>query len=167
MVDKWQRPERDWIKMNWDAALTHEEGKVGLGIVARDESGSVVVALCCFRPGSIDSTFVEALGAWKMAEFCARLGYSKVVIEGDSLEVINALSHSTDYWGRYRHLVDDAKLLLNRACQWKATHVKRTGNEVAHRLAKYALTCNEELIWHFECPSCIQDVIVSDLQLLD
>lgn len=46
--------------------------------------------------------------------------------------------------GSYGHLVDDAKQLLNLHGQWKASHVRRSGNEAAHRLAKFALEGRDE-----------------------
>ena len=59
--------------------------------------------------------------------------------------------------GSYGHLVDNAKILLNSACNWEARHVKRFGNG-----DRFALSCNEELSWHLECPNCTQEVVLGE-----
>jgi hypothetical protein len=58
-----------------------------------------------------------------------------VILEGDFMEVVQALSKEECSWGRYGILINDAKLLLLCVQQWSICHVKRQANEVAHRIA--------------------------------
>jgi hypothetical protein len=40
-------------------------------------------------------------------------------MEGDSLEVVQALSREECTWGRYGTLINDAKLLLQHVQRWE------------------------------------------------
>ena len=64
------------------------------------------------------------MAAWKMAELCVSLEFHNVILEGDSLEVIEALCKEDYSWGHYGTLINEAKLLLQSVHQWSAYHVK-------------------------------------------
>lgn len=51
---------------------------------------------------------VEAVAALKEVTFCRELGLSKVILEGDALQVVNALKASTSNWSPYGHLIEEA-----------------------------------------------------------
>jgi hypothetical protein len=90
-----------------------------------------------------------------------KLGFNDVLLEGDSLEVVQALCKEECTWGRNGTLIKDSKLLLQQVHVWKACHVKRSANETTHRLAKLALRC-EERLWREDYPLCVQDVVIAD-----
>ena len=48
-----------------------------------------------------------------MVEYGTTLGFRKLILEEDLVEVVHALCIDSCCWGRYGHLVDDAKSLLN------------------------------------------------------
>jgi hypothetical protein len=70
---------------------------MGLGIVARDQEGDVVAALCSGRPYVTDPAMAE----WKVAELSCKLGFKQVIVEGDALEVVMALRREGSCGGRY------------------------------------------------------------------
>lgn len=121
-IVKWRKPSPGWIKLNWDAAIDIECQKMGIGIIARDHSGAVLAAVSASRPRVTDPTTAEAIAAWKMAEVCVTLGYSKVILEGDSLEVVNSMQVDGSCWSRYGTMINDAKVLLNSIQEWKFCH---------------------------------------------
>lgn len=53
---KWSKPSPGWIKLNWDAAIDTGKQKMGIGIIARDHTGTVLVAVCSSRPHVTDPT---------------------------------------------------------------------------------------------------------------
>lgn len=67
-----------FVKLNWDAALTTREQKLGMGFIARDQTGRVLVAHCASKLLYIsDPGIAEALAAWKMVEVaCCQPGVS-------------------------------------------------------------------------------------------
>jgi hypothetical protein len=134
---------------------------MGVGVIARDYHGTILAVLVASRLFITDPTTVEALAAWKMAELCVKLGFNDELLEGDSLEVVQALCKECT-WGRYGNLINDSKLLFQQVHVWKACHVKRSANEAAHWLAKLALTMSEERIWREDYPLCVQNVVIAD-----
>jgi ribonuclease HI len=135
---------------------------MGIGVVGRDFCGTVYVAFVLSRKFIIDPTTAEVMAAWQMVEICVRLGFSEIILEGDSMEVVQALNQEDSSWGRYGFFINDAKILLQQVQHWKVSHVKRTANEVAHRLAKYALFFGEERLWCEEYPPCIHDIVTTE-----
>jgi hypothetical protein len=85
---------------------------MGLGIVGRDYNGQLCLAVTDCRRFITDPSTAEALAAWRLAEICVRLGFNEVILEGDSLEVVQALNRDEPVWGQYGSLVNDAKRLL-------------------------------------------------------
>jgi hypothetical protein len=41
---KWLKPPLEWVKCNWDVAVDKDRQRMGVVMVVRDDSGSVVVA---------------------------------------------------------------------------------------------------------------------------
>jgi hypothetical protein len=162
-VVKWSKPSPGWIKLNWDAAIDSGQQKMGIGIIARDHTGSVLAAVCASRPHVTEPTTAEAITVWKLADVCSSLGFTKVVLEGDSLEVVKALQTEGPYWSRFGLMINDAKILLNSLSEWRVCHVKRMGNKAAHILAKHGLTVDDDHLCSADFPFFIHDIALSDV----
>jgi ribonuclease HI len=153
------------VKVNWDASVDKERNVMGMGIVARDYEGKFLAGLCASQRYLLDPATAEAMAAWKMVEFCINMEFGNVWLEGDCLEVVKALNSAESVWGRYGSLINDAKMLLDQFQQWKVVHVPRTCNRVAHKLAKSALTCSDEVLWQGDIPLCIHGDITAEAGL--
>jgi hypothetical protein len=75
----WTAPPHDCLKANWDAGFDRKQGKMGLGVVIRDQRGKMWASKCQTREGYLDSTTGEAMAALMAAELCAAMGIRKVV----------------------------------------------------------------------------------------
>jgi hypothetical protein len=135
-------------------------------VVVRDSLGKFVAALAYGLPSIMDPTCAEAYGVWKLAEFCSSEVYRMLEVEGDALEIVQELHADSICRSSYGHLVEGTKQLLNMANNWEAKHVRRFGNTAAHLLAHFALSCNAQQSWYFECPSCIQETILVEQDLI-
>ncbi|XP_059429145.1 uncharacterized protein LOC132162954 [Corylus avellana] len=144
VVQRWKKPPFGVVKFNWDAAVDKERERMGIGIIVRDHNGLILAAYVASRQYITDPTTTKALVAWKMVELCVCMEFQNVILEGDSLEVIQALRKEECSWGRCGTLINDTKLLLQNVDQWSFCHVKSTGNVAAYRLAKLAISLNEE-----------------------
>ena len=166
-VQRWCKPAQGVVKINWDASVDKERRLVGMGIVVRDFEGKIIAALYASKQFIVDLATAEAMAAWRMVEFCINMEFGRVCMEGDCLEVIQALKSFVDDWGRYGLIVNDTKQLLRRIWYWEVQHVPRVCNKVAHNLAKLALTCEEEMLWRENFPSCILEDVTADADFLD
>jgi hypothetical protein len=148
--------------VNWDATIDSKSKRIGMGILARGHDEMIVAAMCSSKPFHLDPASAKAYVAWRLASFYTDLSACKLVVEGDSLELVQALRKDTTCWGRYGHLVEDATRLINLLSKRKVHHVKRIWNEIAHRLAKFTLNGRDEEHWRFEYPPCIQEAVIAD-----
>lgn len=76
------------LKANFDGAVSREDKRAGLGVVIQNHQGQVLASLSenIMLPPSIED--VEALAAVRAVSFAAGLGFSSIIIEGDSEVVI-------------------------------------------------------------------------------
>jgi hypothetical protein len=82
----------------------------------------------------------KAYGARQAVEFGHFLGLQSVIVEGDALEIVSALGCPRDGDGRYGNLLEDARRLQVDFRVWDIRHVRQDGNKVAHTLAKFAVS---------------------------
>lgn len=92
LVSSWSPPVEGSFKLNFDAHIS-EVGEVGLGVVYRDHHGNIVALGVKRVEARWEVSLAEALGARYAMELATRLGYRRVVLEGDSLIVINAVKN--------------------------------------------------------------------------
>lgn len=89
--DRWSPPPCGFLKINWDAALDLVKQRTGIGVVIRDEVGGFYAAQAKAIPFVMDPSMAEALGAWIAVKLGCELGLSQVHLEGDAVNVVEAL----------------------------------------------------------------------------
>jgi hypothetical protein len=90
------------------------------------------------------------------------LGLTALTLEGDSLEVIQAMKKDGRNGSRYGPILEEVKALLSDCRWWELSHVRRTGNEVVHRLAKMAVSFNVNQSWFTTIASCIKEIVMAE-----
>ena len=107
-------------------------------------------------PGLVD--VVEALAARRAICFAHELSLHNVVIEGDSLRVIQAIIDTKPVQTLYGHIIDEIRLLSSSfICNF--LHVNRKGNKLAHALARRAVLSDNTDVWIEELPRDLEDVV--------
>jgi ribonuclease HI len=81
----------------------------------------------------------EALGAWHATSLCRDLGLARVILEGDSSVVVDALNKEVPSCSSYGHIVEDTWPLFQNFHAVEVRHVRRVANRAAHVLAKFSL----------------------------
>ena len=85
-----------------------------------------------------------------------------MVIEGDSLQVIQAINEAGPVQTMYGHVVDDIRFLSSSvSCSF--LHVKRKGNGLAHALARRAISFAILNVWLEDLPWDLDDIFQFDL----
>ena len=77
--------------MNADGAVFSEQKTTGIGIIARDDQGRVVVAMSKRLKVPLGAVEVEAKALEVAAGFAKDIGIQKVIFESDSLVVCSAV----------------------------------------------------------------------------
>ena len=70
----WEALQLGWHKVNWDAALGVQSGRMGLGVVIRDHMGRLVAARSLSRQGGLDPDAAEAMAALLATQTAHELG---------------------------------------------------------------------------------------------
>lgn len=134
VVGRWIKPPEGTMKINWDAAVDSSNGKIGMGIIARDHVGRVIAMACGSSQYICNSGMAEAMAAREAIELCNSLGVQNFILEGDASDVVNALNQEGSSMGLQGQIINDAKMLLNSGHQWKIQHIRRIANGAAHQL---------------------------------
>ncbi|XP_035545902.1 uncharacterized protein LOC118348408 [Juglans regia] len=89
---QWCKPFFNHYKINWDAAIDKVHCRVGTGVVIRDWNVCVTTTLRSTCASFLDPLLGEAIAALRAVKFCAELGLRTIILEGDSLNVVNAIN---------------------------------------------------------------------------
>ena len=132
--------------------MSAESPSVRIRLVARNESGTFLAAMCKKLRICADPTSAEALAAYYVVEFAIERGYSLVWFEGDSQVVINSIGGDGGHSSAIGHIVNDIEQLAVRLFSCKWSHVRRLSNGVAHCLAKHVIVVSNSETWMEEVP---------------
>ena len=128
----WSPPPTNSLKVNFDGALFKDIGKVGLGVVIRNNQGQAIASLSEQIPLPFSSDVVEALAAARAISFARELGCFSFILEGDSDVVIKTLISEEESLSPCGHILTSAKANTDVSCSIIFSHVRRIGNFVKH-----------------------------------
>ncbi|XP_042972967.1 uncharacterized protein LOC122304769 [Carya illinoinensis] len=94
----WSPPPEGTVKVNWDVPVSEARDRVGIGLIARHHRGNVIAVKRVAREGCVAPLLAEAMGGLHVAMFASELNLSSVVLEGDSLQVVQGLSLHRERW---------------------------------------------------------------------
>ena len=137
----WAAPPLGFAKVNVDGACSIDgSGIFGVGVIIRDELGSVIAALCKALPSHFSAEWIEYLALEQGILLAQELNLSHVIFESDASSVILAVSQGNvdGPMGHFVHSFWSASSSFS-CCLFH--HVKRDCNRAAHVLAQVA-KCN-------------------------
>ncbi|XP_040994279.1 uncharacterized protein LOC121245522 [Juglans microcarpa x Juglans regia] len=170
MADKqrrWKVPSEGFVKANWDAAINLNLRMMGIGVIIWDERGEVLAAYCDQKKYVQQPATTECMALWKAMELGRDLGFNRVIFEGDAHTIVKAVNEESEDFLAYRSIVQDAKQMLQQHRNWKVQFVNRNLNEVAHILAKMAISLETEKVWMEDITSCISESIEKDKECMN
>ena len=152
------------FKVNFDAAVFPKHHSTGVGVVIRNGQGLPVVVACQRFSCVYDIADAEALAARVALQLAWDSGLRNVEVEGDSLVVIRALKDQERCLASYGDIIMDIQHLAASFQCVKYCHVRRTGNNAAHVLARKVLDLHSEfLVWLEDVPGFLDNVIQAEL----
>ncbi|XP_075661638.1 uncharacterized protein LOC142631378 [Castanea sativa] len=162
----WLPPKHDWYKVNTDGAVFKETGSCGIGVVIRNEKGQIMGALCRRLEFPLGALEVEAMAVEEGVQFARDLCLNQIVVESDSLGVVNSFCHPDLCQSSIRKVVEGARLGLRCFEAWEVTHTRRGCNTAAHILARNANFVNNSVIWVEDIPPMIVDQVIKDVNCM-
>ena len=124
----------DVVKINFNGVVCSKEEKAGVGVVVRDATGLVLASCAKIMHQPYKAAKVESLAAATALSFATNLDFQRVVLEGDSMEVIQALRENDQSLTTTGLLLEDVRMLYQNFEQLLYSHTKSDGNAVAHSM---------------------------------
>ena len=138
VVHQWRPPEQGIYKVNFDATIFKASNSAGVGVIILDWGGQAIGALSMSMPLANSAPDMEALACRRAVQFAVDLSLHRVIFQGDSAIVINAVSQENAALSSYGFIVKDILSLISSFLSFEFVHVPRSGNIVADALAKKA-----------------------------
>ncbi|KAK9993430.1 hypothetical protein SO802_023133 [Lithocarpus litseifolius] len=163
----WQPPPSSVYKLNFDAAIFAELDRTGVGAIIRNEHGQVMAAMTASGPKVSSSEEAELLARRRSMEFAVDAGFTKLIIEGDNVTVMQAISSSRINCSILGYVVDNIRHLIH-CLEWARTSfTRRGGNKVAHALAQHArYSLDNDVYWMEDSPPPAVEALIQDVMFL-
>ena len=162
---KWKTPPPSSFKVNYDGAVCTSSNCSSIGVVIRNHDGLVIASLAQNLSQAYKLVEIKAMAETRAIEFAAEVGVDRIVIEGDSSVVTEALRFNNARLASYGLLVEDAKLLEKSFSELSYSHTKRKGNKVAHGLARLVLNLSDTIVWMEDIPPSISHFVQTNFTI--
>lgn len=120
---QWCVPLPNYYKVNWDAAIDKVMCKVEIGVVIRDQNGKVAATLMSSHDLYPYPLLGETFVTLKAVILCIELKLPNIVLESDSLSVVQAIKGVEGNWSSVGLLVRDIQKFLNCLLIWYVCHI--------------------------------------------
>lgn len=117
-----------------------------IAAIIRDGSGIFVAASCSFIQYAYKASAMEALAMKLSLSLVCSLGFSQIIAEFDSSEVIHACTSSTR-WNEGAPIFADCMDLIASIGNVQFCHCLRKANSVAHEIGRHSFENNLSCIW--------------------
>lgn len=165
-VTQWEKPGDGWCKVNVDGAFEISTRVGGIGVVIRDQTGSVILSAWKYLAHGSDAEEVEALACREGMQLAAEWCPSKVILESDCNYVVGLLRHGNFQRSRLKFLLEETREAGNMLPEWTTVHVRRERNRAAHELAQLAKRTTHSAVWRFTAPICVEQIIAQECNFI-
>ncbi|XP_042939414.1 uncharacterized protein LOC122274444 [Carya illinoinensis] len=155
----WQPPSSGNLKLNVDGAIFEDQDRADVGMLLRNDRGVVLFSASKKENGVTDPMEVELLAILRGLQLCILMGIPDLVIESDSLMLVEELNNSSESRSAWGNLVHEVKELIKRIPRYSVQHKGRMANEAAYNLARYAKHLEDLIVWWDSFSECISKII--------
>ncbi|XP_062147743.1 uncharacterized protein LOC133856702 [Alnus glutinosa] len=135
---------------------------IGIGIVARDNTGNVLGARAVSKHVVAAAKVAESLATLEAVLFCKAASFMEVILKGDAKQVVEDVNSASLNLNAAGHFVDGIKKEILGLRHASVVHVGREANNVAHCLVKEASTHVIDNVWLEEIPSFILHIVLRE-----
>ncbi|KAF7844735.1 putative reverse transcriptase [Senna tora] len=130
----WEAPSAGWIKLNIDGSHQGATGNSACGGVARDDNGKWIFGFIK-NLGKKNSTVAEMWGVLIGLQIAKEKGYTRVVVESDSRDVLALIEKTTESNQQMHMLARRIRDLYKEDVEIVLSHAYREANKLADALA--------------------------------
>jgi ribonuclease HI len=162
VVEQWCPPDEGVIKANADGAFLPVLGSSDIGVVLRNHHGGFLRGASCFLAAATDPERAEILACRRALLPAADAGVERVCLETDCMAVVAKLTSGEMDRSSHGPLVEEVKDLLKGFTDSTVKHVRRSGNRIAHVLAREGCLNNCNRTWIEGPPNLIVELLASE-----
>ncbi|CAN0915917.1 Putative ribonuclease H protein At1g65750, partial [Linum grandiflorum] len=133
---KWHAPKPGMFKCNVDIATFPDLAAHGVGLVMRNMTGQVLHFAMSQIQGCREAREEEAAALVDAMEWVRGMGYDHVMFETDSQVTTSAILKDEPDYTEFGRSIKKCQHILRSTPLFKVRWIRRSGNEVAHELAR-------------------------------
>ncbi|KAL8101079.1 hypothetical protein AgCh_033092 [Apium graveolens] len=135
----WAKPHFDEVKILVDAAVFEDQGKSGIGLIARNHDGYLLTTKIRTFEEVMNPSLVEAIAIKEALSWAKDVGWNSVIIESDCLVVVQMIRSAAPLRSRIGQVIEECRQLVRDFNNFKLYFVKRSANVLSHELARFGL----------------------------
>lgn len=151
-----------FVKLNWNARCNKKQRTIGSRAIMRVHEGQVLGSLSVKKSIETSPFTTKTMALMEAVNFCKSAGFSKLILEGDTLQVVKILQSKLAYWSEGGCLITDSRLLLDSFTHWSVQHIPRECNTTTHQLAKFIPSISSYQYLLEDFPVCITNNVMLD-----
>ncbi|RLN32926.1 hypothetical protein C2845_PM03G31700 [Panicum miliaceum] len=159
---RWEKPQSGYVKLNVDTAFFEQSGLTGLGIVARNEKGEVILAAHRLMTGCSDAEEAELMACKEGLKLAFQWIDEPIVLETDCLSVCKAIKSKEDNIGQLMFSLQEVVELIDEHFEVVIQHCRRDQNRVAHFLVQSACKELSSKVWIRHIPEVVAPFVADD-----
>ncbi|KAK8501559.1 hypothetical protein V6N12_057890 [Hibiscus sabdariffa] len=152
VISRWLAPPSPAIKINFDSAFNQQGSYAISGAIGRNSEGLIMAASAVPHSNVPDAFVAEALACQQAVQLAKDVGFSNVIIEGDSLTVIKKINAGSHDRSVIAPIIADIKELAKNFGAISFRFVRREANKAVHVLARECCSCQTPCYWLEEAP---------------
>jgi len=158
---KWEPPPAGWVKLNIDGSFVQQRGDAGVGVIARDNKGQIILTAWRAIPECHDAAEAEAWACLEGVRLAAQWIHEPVIVESDCARIVQAMQEEEDR-SALSFILAEAKDHARLLPGWRMVKVKRECNSTANELAHLARRNTHSAVLLGRAPACVDDIVKND-----
>ena len=159
----WIPPSPGEFKMNVDAACFDDINGGGVGALIRDCKGNVMLVISLFIEPLVEVAAMEALAILHACVVAGEERFTDLIVETDSEVVAKGFTSGSHEFSSFGHILDAIRSLAPVVCSSRIRFTPRSGNGMAHNLARYAKIHRSHYISSEFFPPCIHSLMCTEV----
>ena len=119
-----------------------------------------MVALSSKGPTMTDSEEAQVLACRKALEFVVEVGFFKLVIEVDNINVMQSITSQQINLSQLGYIYDDIRCIARGLRHVKIKSIRQSANNVGQSLSRHARQIDEDIVWLKDSPPPFQRLCI-------
>ena len=163
----WRKPPDGCLMVNVDASFDDEKGCASTGAIIRDGSGSMIAASMTYIPYVVDTPMAEAHALKEGVMLAQHIGGIRLIFQSDCQEVVDIMSNEGFTANSGAAIYDEIMIVWKGFDQISMEHLHSEANQVAHELARRAMSLEQNCYWDDDPPDFIIPFMSNDVTIFD